>query len=188
MLKRPAHKSSLDCRLLIQKYMEEHMHSWCELANGILGIGLKEKDIIFVSGTTKTPVWAEAASHNGSTRGELVVTGGSFVPSVSGDFQVAMLRTREASVHSLMKVLRNAYLAGETTIPLSRHTINASFLNYYKMKSRRWKPTALQAAGGPGPSNQFPGASSHEDALYLVHEAESPISDESEVLEKVRRR
>ena len=93
MLKRPAHKTYIGCRLHIQKYMQKHLSRWCDFANETLGIGLQEKDIIFVPGLTKTSVWAEAAFRNSSADGELVISWGCCVPSASGEFRVSLSRS-----------------------------------------------------------------------------------------------
>ena len=40
--------------------MAVHIEQWHEFATMRLGIDVKQEDIIFVSGCTKTSVWAEA--------------------------------------------------------------------------------------------------------------------------------
>lgn len=151
MLKAPAHKTILDCRLHIQRYILAHLSSWCEFANGALGVGLEEKDIIFVSGFSKTSVWAETAFTNSVSNGELVISGGCFVPSISGEFSVSMLRCTDASVFARTgpyeRVVDWTEDAGSS---IDLQYDQSIFLNFYKMKSRRWwRSTVLRGAAGP---------------------------------------
>ena len=98
LLPHPGHKTFLDCKILIQKYMRAHLHEWCAFANDELGIGLEEHDLVFVSGFMKTAACAEAAFHNGSSKAELVVSGGCIVPSLTGEFSVSMSQCASATV------------------------------------------------------------------------------------------
>ena len=50
----------LDCGRHIKSYMAVHIEQWHEFATTHLGIDVKQEDIIFVSGCTKSSVWAEA--------------------------------------------------------------------------------------------------------------------------------
>ncbi|RPD59653.1 hypothetical protein L227DRAFT_503334 [Lentinus tigrinus ALCF2SS1-6] len=168
MLKAPAHKTLLDCRLHIQKYILAHLSRWCEFANDSLGVGLEEKDIIFVSGFTKTSVWAETAFSNSSSDGELVIGGGCFAPSLSGEFQVSMTRCMDASVFARTGPYeRVADWTEETGLSLGNmHHDQSIFLNFYKMKSRRWwRPQVLRAAAGP---HQLPEGPDDEESFSLT--------------------
>ena len=60
LLRENAHKWFLDCDRHIKSYMAVHIEQWHEFATMRLGIDVKQEDIIFVSGCTKTSVWAEA--------------------------------------------------------------------------------------------------------------------------------
>ena len=149
MLKKPAHRTYLNCNLRIRKYMREHISSWCAFANEKLEIGLKEEDIIFVSGHTKTPVWAEAAFGHSTTSGELIIAGG--IPSASGEFRVFMSRAIDASVFSRTGPLDRALMWAkdpEQELPVDSAYDQCIFLNYYKTKSRAWWRSAIRAAAG----------------------------------------
>ncbi|TBU44308.1 hypothetical protein BD309DRAFT_42643 [Dichomitus squalens] len=158
LLKRAGHYELLDCRLHIKTYMLEHISRWHEFANGDLGIGLQEKEILFVSGFIKTTEWAAAAFRSGGSNGELSISGG-FLPlaSVSGEFSVSMTRCDSPAVF---------YRSGPTrseTERLTSEDVAASdqciFLHYYKMKSRIIWPTIRAAAG---PHNLPPGSEDPE--------------------------
>ncbi|KAM5537201.1 hypothetical protein V8D89_009134 [Ganoderma adspersum] len=142
LLKQPAHKTVLDCPLHIKKYMMTHLASWHDFANR-LGIGLDDKDIVFVSGFLKTTV------HN-SDSAELVIAGGCFVPEASGAFRASVSGGVETSVAS------RAGPQGR----VSNWTDGADqgfkydqciFLSYYKMKCRGMlrRPRVMRAAAGP---------------------------------------
>ena len=150
MLKKPAHRTYMNCDLRIRRYIRDHISSWCTFANEKLEIGLEEKDIIFVSGYTKTSVWAEAAFNHSSSSGELVIAGG--VPSASGEFRVSMSRGVDASVFSRTGPLDRASMWEKdprSALLESYDSDQCIFLNYYKMKSRAWwRSTVMRAAAG----------------------------------------
>lgn len=151
MLKQSANKTYLECRMHIQQYVRAHISKWCSFANDEFGIGLEEQDLIFVSGHTKTSVWGAAAFQHSSASAELRIGGGCFVPSVSGEFNVSMSRCSDASVFSRCGPRDLVSTWNDDTpmrIPKYQQCI---FVNYYKMKSRRWplRPAVIQAAAGP---------------------------------------
>ena len=129
------------------------MASWQEFANGYLGIGLAEKDILFVSGFTKTTVWATTAFSDSTSNGELFISGGCFVPSTSGEFHVTMSRSVSASVFSRVGPPdRLTSLGSQITESGTQGGLPCDqciFLNFYRMKTRALRsPTVLRAAGG----------------------------------------
>lgn len=128
--------------------MRKHISSWLEFANADLGIGLEESEILFVSGFTKTPVWATAAFADSAKKSELVVSGGSFVSPASGEFSVSMIKCVNPSV---------SYRAGPVDRVSCQQDMDTGpedydqciFLNYYKMKIRVLRsPAILKAAAG----------------------------------------
>ncbi len=149
MLKHPGHKTSLDCGMYIRRYMRTHLASWCDFANGHLGIGLQEQDLIFVSGFVKTSVWATAAFHNSCSSAELLVAGGCFVPSASGEFRVSMSKGTNGSVFS--RTGPPARLsAPQSGFAAANDFDQCVFLQYYKAKRRKWRlPAVMRAAAGP---------------------------------------
>ncbi|RPD59661.1 hypothetical protein L227DRAFT_593782 [Lentinus tigrinus ALCF2SS1-6] len=149
MLKKPAHRTYIDCRMHIKKYLRTHISSWLDFANGPLGIGLEEKDIIFVSGHTKTSVWAEAAFDQRSSGGELVIAGGCAVPSVSGEFRVSMSHCRAAMIHAREGPRDRVAAWKDGMEPVEKYD-QSIFLNYYKMKTRTiLRSIVVKAAAGP---------------------------------------
>ncbi|KAI0738511.1 hypothetical protein C8Q80DRAFT_1205847 [Daedaleopsis nitida] len=167
MLKEPGHKKSLHCDMHIRRYISTHLASWCAFANGHLGIGLEDKDLIFVSGFIKTSAWAIAAFHNSNTSGELIVAGDAFASSVSGEFRVSMSKGVNPSVFSRVgPMYRTSAPRPSAPVFLSHldrssaedvtHGLNQEprdqciFLNYYKMRSRMFRrPAIMRAAAGP---------------------------------------
>lgn len=149
MLKKPAHKTYLDCKRAIWTYIRNNIASWYDFANKRYFIKLEEKDIIFISGTTKTSVWAEAAFHNSSSSGELIIAGSCFVPSVSGELRVSMSRSMDASVFSREGPYERILTWKDGDEPLKKCD-QSIFINYYKMKNRGLLriPSVIQGAGG----------------------------------------
>ncbi|KAI0719164.1 hypothetical protein C8T65DRAFT_736858 [Cerioporus squamosus] len=149
MLKQSAHKTYIDCTMHIQKYVRNHMSSWIDFANGLLGIGLEEKDIVFISGHTKTSIWAETAFDQRSSGGELVISGGCFVPSVSGEFHVSMSHCGAAMVHSREGPPDRVAAFNGDGHPVEKHD-QSIFVNYHKMKTRRFRsPIVVRGEAGP---------------------------------------
>ena len=134
--------------------MTAHIEDWHTFASVKLGIDVPQEGLIFVSGYTKTSVWAVTAFNGGSTQGELIVSGGWPV-AVSGDFRVSMSRSVNTSVFSRtgpshrLKVpsINNTITAGPDTAAADQ----CIFLNYHKAKKRRkWQPLkVMKAAAGP---------------------------------------
>ncbi len=157
LLKRPGHRTYLNCGLYIQRYMKRNLQSWYAFATDRMGIELEDKDIIFVYGFTKTTVWAEAAFRSGGSDVGLVLSGGALVPSVSGDIEISRMRASKPSVIS------RSGPPGRVTewdrVSSTDETFDQCiFLNFYKMKKRRFWPTdsIIRAAAGYHdlPSNQ----------------------------------
>ena len=132
------------------KYMMMHLATWYEFANERLGIGLDEKDIIFVSGFVKTTMWAAAAFSNNNDKSELLISGGCFVPSASGEFRVSISRGVNASVASRVGPQGRVSTWNDDANRYFKFD-QCIFLNYYKMKSRGMlrRPGVMRAAAGP---------------------------------------
>ena len=149
LLKQPEHKTFLNCHLRIKEYMMTHLADWCEFANDRLGIGLEDKDIIFVSGFTKTTVWVAAAFSNNSDISELLIAGSCFIPSTLGEFRVSISQGVHASVSSRVgphdRV--STWKDGDQNFKYDQ----CIFLNYFKMKRRGMlrRLGVMRAADGP---------------------------------------
>lgn len=184
LLQPPAQTMKIESKLHIEKYMLAHHKSWFDLANTIRGLGLKEEDIVFVCGTTKTTRWAVAAF-----QGETFRKKEGFV---SADF--ASFANVNFSINIASQVLPASYYrhgppppqtigpapTGALTYPGHASSIPPSapnqclFVNYFKMKRRilLWR-VAMRAAGGPhqlppGPDNPGTDAPIVADAMYDV--------------------
>ena len=146
LLKRPAHKMFLDCDRIIVEYIDRHLTSWSNFANGHLGMTLQDEDFIFVSGHTKTPVWTVAAFSDKRSTGQLVISGGA-APAIVG-LQVKMEHAVDTSVPFRTGPLdrMSAWKDDSVTPEIYDQCI---FLNFFKMKTRRWRvPKILRAAAG----------------------------------------
>ena len=137
--------------------MSTHVTSWYQFTTRRLGIDLEEQDLIFISGFTKTSIWAEVAFHNSQSNGELVVSGGCLAPLISGELRVSTSQCVDAAVSSRIgpatRITGSDTDATTTDPPKSDQCI---YLNYHKAKRRKlWRPRVLRAAAGPHdlPSN-----------------------------------
>ncbi|KAI0718548.1 hypothetical protein C8T65DRAFT_706737 [Cerioporus squamosus] len=169
LLKENAHKTYLDCGNHIKRYMAAHIEHWYGFASERLGIDVQEQDVLFVSGFTKTSVWAEAAFHSGSAQGELLVAAGCFAPAgAGGEFRVTMARARDASVASRIgpshRVKRD-YTPVDSDGAAAGGVVDVEpdqciFLNYHKAKRRKpWRPLkVIRAAAGPHELPRPPGS------------------------------
>ena len=187
MLQQSAHKTYIDCRMHIQKYILAHISSWLEFANGLLGIGLEEKDVIFISGHTKTPMWAEAAFDQCSSGGELVITGGCAVPSVSGEFRVSMSHCQAAIIHAREGPADRvtAWKGGAGSVDKYDQSI---FINYYKVKRSRFRGVkVIRAAAGPHvlPDGDDDDNSENEQSDMAALSLSASDEDESDIVNKV---
>ncbi|KAI0366169.1 hypothetical protein BV20DRAFT_1124493 [Pilatotrama ljubarskyi] len=153
MLKRPGHSKRLVCD-------RTHLSNWHAFATHILGIDLKESDILFkfVSGFVKTTTWAEAAFTSKTSHGELFVSGGALVPAASASvgFSASLERCEQPTIF-----YREGPIGHPETlarVPMGHETSTEStaeqpfnqciFLNYFIMKTRAFWTTVMRAVGG----------------------------------------
>ena len=145
LLRGPADWTHLDCDRYIKLYIERNIGSWVEFANVRLGMELAEEELIFVSGFTKTTAWAEAAFSDGQSRGEIHITGESLIPSSAGEFRVTLSRSTTSSISSR----HGPSTRFQTEVDPDTSRDQSVFLNYYKIKTRRFRaPKVLRAAAG----------------------------------------
>ncbi len=183
LLKENAHKWFLDCDRHIKAYMCTHIEQWHEFATIRLGIDVKQEDIIFVSGCTKTAVWAEAAFHGTASEGELVISGAWPIPAVAGEFRVSLSRSADASVFSRIGPSHRVKKEKDTDTVTSDLSVEAFpanqciFLNYHKAKQRkRWRPPkVMKAAAGP----HEPGSGSDDDDSLASMVPAAPAASEA---------
>ncbi|PIL35942.1 hypothetical protein GSI_01602 [Ganoderma sinense ZZ0214-1] len=187
LLAPPAVSKQIQSKKHIADYMRKNFPQWSELANSHFGLGLKDEEIVFVSGTTKTSKWAVAAFHGEYRRKEGSITAdfGSLMGiEISVSISDEMLpssyyRTgpaREPALSPLLPDTNEPVLSA----PPQERCDQCIFLHYYKMKRRLgWKSTPMQAAGGPHelpPSSRDGG----DDVLCPSYDdaEETPIFDE----------
>lgn len=159
--------------------MEAHFDSWLEFANARLGLGLKEDQIMFVSGTTKTSRWGVAA-FRGATREKRGTVVGNLGPLAAVDFSFSLSDAQLSSTH---------YRAGPTERPsCGASTCRAGqqqeeydqcvFIHYYKRKRRKWPlPSVIKAAAEPGDLPGDPDVDSGGESYMDVDRREGPPMD-----------
>ena len=183
LLRDPADRTELNCKLHIRQYIVKNIESWKAFANDHLGIGLLEKDILFVSGFTKTTVWAATSFSDHSASGELSISGGPF-SSIACNFRVSISNGTTTSISSRVgPANRLGSQRGSDSEPDSPAELprdQCIFLNFYRSKRRmaRW-PTSLR--GGADPSNlDFDGPDEDEASGLTFREGSSCDTVESE--------
>lgn len=166
-------------RQRIINYMEAHFDRWLEFANARLGLGLKEDQIMFVSGTTKTSRWGVAA-FRGATREKRGTVVGNLGPLAAVDFSFSLSDAQLSSTH---------YRAGPTERPpCCVSTCGAGhqqeeydqcvFIHYYKRKRRKWPlPSVIKAAADPGDLPGGPDADFSDESYMDVDHREVPSMD-----------
>lgn len=142
-LEHPAQKEFVLSKGQIVNYMRQNFDSWLEHANGPgCMFELKQEDIIFVSGTTRTTRWANLVLH--------------------GSYKAAQ-GSISCGVNNVGKFSLNISIADQTLAnprynfgpPLDSNSraskaTQCIFFHYYKMKSRiLWRPRPIEAAAGP---------------------------------------
>lgn len=145
------------CRNLIARYMRTHFDRWLEFANSRFEIGLKDEELIFVCGTTKTSRWGVAAFH-----GDYRAKDGSIAANIGSLASIEFkLRVENATFQS------SYFRSGPPEYPIGTSSpVGTSderqvaqdgealdqclFMHYYKMKRRILLPDfPMQAAAGP---------------------------------------
>ena len=152
------------CKARIINYMRANFAHWVEFENTTVGNGLREEEILFVSGTTKTNQWAVVAFCNESQKveGSCSVNLGSL-----GEASVSMSVSREKPRMEDYRIgpSRRTAASGRPAADSDTGSPSPSpspeprdqciFIHYYKMKRRfKWMPMRIEAAGaadrGPG--------------------------------------
>ena len=166
----PAKSKDIESKRHIINYMHDNIKNWFEFANADYswGLELKEQDIIFVSGTTKTSRWAVAAFQGNTYKMKEGHVTGDFGPFASAGFSVKIENQILPASHYRHGPRQPSTIVsgGSLTYPgysqpsLSHPPNQTLFVHYYKMK-RRWVwpfKGPMRAAGGPhqlppGPDN-----------------------------------
>lgn len=125
--------------------MRDNFDRWLEFANNRYGLELKDQDLIFVCGTTKTSRWAVAAFQGPTYRKKEGHIHGDFGPLATAGLSISISNQQLPAQH---------WAHGPTqTLTMSPPAIDAQdqclFLHYYKMKRRLWWKEPIKAAAGP---------------------------------------
>ena len=148
----------------IINYIQEHFTHWMEFSQK-LGLGLRDQDILFVSGVVKTARWAVAAF-----QGNYKMKQGTFSVDLgsAGGMNMSVSISNQTLPQTYRKVgpkrttINNACLArnGSLVVPLDAadESLGAGaddkydqcvFINYYQAKRRVWSIRAMKTAAGP---------------------------------------
>ena len=163
MLEPPGRRIHLKSKIRIVNYMRQNFDSWLEFANGPNGpgLGLKQEDIIFVSGTIKTTRWVTAAFHGSYKHKAGAISCG--VTNV-GKLSFSLSFSNELSGHKFIKYGPSGPRTSSESADIVPHLASSSsaqelpkleptqslFFHYYKMKKRfLWRSKPMEAAAGP---------------------------------------
>lgn len=164
LLGSPAVVQEIISRRRVVHYIQSHLDTWLEYANSVLGLDLKEQDLVFISGTTKTSSWANIVFQKSTESGSLKIQGADareLLPLSSGQFHVSMVDATDAMVFARMGPANAAQVG---SLPANQ----CVFIHYYRMKRRLLLQRVMQAAAGP-----------HQ--LY-IHKDGNPLCQPSEAM------
>lgn len=153
MLEPPGKSCDIESKRHIVNHMRENFHHWLNFANGedSYGLDLKEHDLIFVCGTTKTTRWAVAAFQGNTFRKKEGHVTGDFGPfatvglSVNISNQILPTNHYRTGPRRVTNALCNDGSAAAPAGPTQ-----CLFIHYYKMRRRVWLfKEPIRAAAGP---------------------------------------
>ncbi|KAI0651061.1 hypothetical protein C8Q79DRAFT_996631 [Trametes meyenii] len=170
-------------RKRIIDYIRTNFDSWLEFANDRLGLGLREEQLLFVSGTTKTRSWGVAAFRGKSRamRGKVVGNIGSLA---AVDFSMTLSDTElSVSHYRAGPAGREDRRADATSNKASDKYDQCIFIHYYKRKRRTLPmfPSVIKAAAGPhDPPRKF---EDYDDDNCAIR-SHAPSEDSDEIYER----
>ncbi len=166
----------------IVNYMREHFQHWMNFADKF-GLDLKEEDLFFVSGTTKTCRWAVAAFQGQYKKKQGMVTadfssaaGLNLSVSISNQslpqpyYGTGPRRRPGSSAPSALRASESPD-ESDTQEPIDQ----CIFMHYYKMKRRIWGKIPMKAAAGP---DELPSPDPEDGGLDPVAAEDDLGSDE----------
>ena len=145
-------REHLDCVKLIKEYMTRSLAKWYSYAKDERGMDVREEDIVFVSGFTKTAVCATASfqheteEQGASFRGNCTLPG---IASGSAELSVDMGNANDMPIATHVSPARLAALWGALPQEDQDHPQQCIFLEYYRMKRRMVLLKKIVAAAGP---------------------------------------
>ncbi|KAI0743145.1 hypothetical protein C8Q80DRAFT_1273690 [Daedaleopsis nitida] len=183
LLDPPAVKDVISSRRRLVTHIREHFDTWLWFANETCGLGIEKEGLWFISGTTKTTKWANAAfegEYHGK-EGSIQCDFGNIAnvnlslrienEILSSTFYNHGPRRREPSQTSSQIDDGSTSISSETCRP-----DQCIFINYYKMKKRLWWTRKITAGAGP---HELPPPDSDDGDSSSV-ELEPPGSPEFE--------
>ncbi|KAI0743152.1 WD40-repeat-containing domain protein [Daedaleopsis nitida] len=170
MLEAPALSRDIHSKRHIVTYMKDNFERWLEFANSeqSWGLNLRDHEIVFICGTTKTSRWAVASFHDHGFRKKQGYVSGDFGPfatvGLSVNISNQILPThhyRHGPLPRRQSQVQSQTLRYSGSPPADSDLSSQSqclFVHYYKMKRRLWWKDPMQAAAGPhqlppGPDN-----------------------------------
>ena len=137
-------------------YMGKNIDSWCRVLSEVTGEDSELENLIFVRGHVKTSGWGVGAASKGSSR-----LAGSFAGG-HGPYGAQLRLSKES--------FNNASF-DERWGPDGRETEKSDqciFLNYYKVRRRRFWGRSIKAGAGPHtlPDPEREGDGEHEEVAY----------------------
>ena len=183
-----AYSTEIKSKRHIVNYMREHFTSWVQFAEKY-GLDIKEHEILFVCGTTKTARWAVTAFKGNYKKKEGVISAdigsaGELSMSVSISNQslpqthrkVGPSRPVPANV-PLLTAPDSGESSAETAGAAEEPTDQSIFIHYYHMKRRIGWFRTFKAAAGP---HELPPPGPDEEDLSELAEGEADEDDEFE--------
>ena len=162
MLEPPGQSTDLESKRHIVNYMRVNFNSWVDYANGedSWGLELRDHDIAFICGTTKTTRWLVSAYQGDSFREKEGYVSGDFGPFASANLSVhisdRILPTNHyrtgPSASQRPVIAPTPRLTDAEEAVLAPKPNQCIFVHYYKMQRRQfWWPVKepMRAAAGP---------------------------------------
>ena len=180
----------IEAKRHIVNYIREHIADWDDFANNKLGYNLKEHEIMFVSGTTKTNRWAVTAFHGQYKKKQGSLT--ADLSSIAG-MNLAVSISNQSLPNTYYsygpKARRRSFASSTTVVPQSASGSQVSleaeeekadqciFIHYFKVKLRFFSYRAMKAGAGP---HELPPPGPDEVGPQLEVEDDSFIEEDSE--------
>ncbi|EKM58887.1 uncharacterized protein PHACADRAFT_248999, partial [Phanerochaete carnosa HHB-10118-sp] len=145
-LKSDAHAETIYKNQIFKKYIFRNIRAWHAYAKDVLGLDIKQEDLVVVSGWVKTTAdWAETAFSNTSTR-----SSGSLEGHVGG---VARVEVGGSYTSSVMGPKMHRHAEHYSSKTFGSHSAEfrrdqCIFLKYYKVLRRLLLPPKLVAGAG----------------------------------------
>ena len=158
--------------------MIEHIDDWFQFARHTLYIDLEITDIIFVSGMTKTTIWAAAAFQGGGSQCGLVLSGGNLVLDVAPSVQVSRTQVSEPVTHYRSGPRERVADWDNPWAVTSSPSDQCIFFNFYKMKPRRIFP-GMRLEGAASSPRRLPSSDDDQTPETVTSGTLSPLTTEA---------